>query len=350
MPKALLILLVTICAALMPERARAQEFLWEIDFDSRFDNREYGSPIAADGTIFGARLSPQVGLGWGRGNSIMGGVDLRVDFGQGEFSEPEGVLYYNYNMNGYRAFAGVFPRKNMMGDYINAFFSDSMRFYDNNIEGVLLQYGGRRGYLEFGCDWNSKVSGDRHEKFMIFTAGHIRFGSFHMGFAQNMYHHAGSETVRGVVDNILLYPYVGAEIGRSVNLTTLLLRVGWVQSFQNDRRYVDRYVSPGGVQIDLRAEKWGVGIANSLYLGDNLMPYYTATVAGQPSYGDGLYYGDPFYRTDSGVYNRLEIYWHPVSNDNIDLHVGSVFHFDGSRVGWQQVLSLRVSLFDGMFD
>ncbi len=350
MPKTLRIVLVTICASTLALSAGAQKFLWEIGFDGRFDNREYGSAIAPDGTIFGAKLSPQVGLEWGEGNALMAGIDLRADFGQREFPLPEGVFYYRYSDRRFKAFAGILPRKNMIGEYPFAFFSDSIRFCDNNIEGVLLQYHGRRGFLEFGCDWNSRISGAQREKFMIFMAGRLELDMFHIGFNQNMYHHAGSEIERGVVDNILLYPYAGVDIGGLIDLSELSLRVGWMQSFQNDRRYIDRYVAPGGVQIDLCAEKWGVGVSNTLYLGDNLMPYYTSTVAEQPSYGCGLYYGDPFYRTDSGVYNRLEIYWNPVSKDGIELHIGSVFHYDGSVVGWQQVLSLQVALSNSMFD
>ncbi len=349
MPKLFKILLLALCTVSSAATAHAQKFLWEIGLDCRFDNREYGSEIAADGTIFGTRLSPQAGLGWGESNALMIGFDLRADFGQREFPSPEGVFYYRYADSRFKAFAGIFPRKNIIGGYPYAFFSDSVRFYDNNLEGVLLQYHGRRGYLEFGCDWNSRISGEQREKFMVFMAGRLDFCAFHVGFNANMYHHAGSEIERGVVDNILIYPYAGADIGQLVNFSELSLRVGWLQAFQNDRRYVGEYVRKGGIQIDTRIEKWGVGVGNSLYLGGGLMPYYIGIADGQPAYGDGLYYGEPFYRTSSGIYNRLELYWNPVSKGGVKLHVGSVFHYDGSVVGWQQVLSLQVAISDKMF-
>ena len=69
-----------------------------------------------------------------------------------------------------------------------------------------------------------------------------------------MYHHAGSETVRGVVDNILIYPFAGADFTHYLpQFSALYFQVGWLQTFQNDRAYVGRYVTPGGIPV------WSVG-------------------------------------------------------------------------------------------
>ena len=44
----------------------AQQLLWDVDFKFGFDNREYASiDTEPSGTIFGAVLSPKVGLGFG---------------------------------------------------------------------------------------------------------------------------------------------------------------------------------------------------------------------------------------------------------------------------------------------
>ena len=78
--------------------ASAQRFLWNARFDSQFDNREYKSEINWPQTLFGARLTPEIGIGWGNGNGMMIGVDLMADFGAKTFNtDPELLFYYQYD-------------------------------------------------------------------------------------------------------------------------------------------------------------------------------------------------------------------------------------------------------------
>ena len=65
-------------------------------------------------------------------------------------------------------YAGIFPRRAMMGNYSDAFFSDSLRFYDNNIEGILLRISNQKTLWELGCGWMGQFGQVRKEKFMIF--------------------------------------------------------------------------------------------------------------------------------------------------------------------------------------
>lgn len=329
----------------------AQKFLWNVDFDFRFDNKEYAGMVNdVSVTNFAVRLTPQVGIGWKNGNAIMAGVDVMNDFGAGTRLVDEMVLYYRYRDDRFGAFLGRFARRNLIGNYSYAFFSDYLSWYDNNIDGLAGQYVGRRGYVELVLDWNGMVRGDMREKFSIFSAGNIDCGAFYAGYNARMYHFAGSETVRGVVDNILLYPYVGIDFTHYLpSFQQMSLRAGWLQSLQNDRRYIGKFVSPGGVQLELHLERWGFGIYNTLYLGNNLMPYYSGTIDGQPSYSSELYFGEPFYKTDKGIYNRLEIYYRHRFKSNIALQVSSVHHYDGDAWGWQQKFQIDIYLFEGMF-
>lgn len=323
---------------LIPCATQAQKFLWDVDFDTRFDNREYkGSLTAASQTLFSSRLTPTVGLGWGNGNALKAGVDLWADFGAKDFSiDPQFTFYYEYNSKNFNAYAGVLPRRNIIGNYSNAFFSDSVRFYDANIDGMLLQYVGRLGYIEFACDWNSRQSDNSREKFMLFSSGQLNKGSFFAGYNFAMYHHAGTTAAEGVVDNLLINPYVGVNLTRIANMDSLTIQGGWLQAFQNDRYYVGEYVKPGGLQIEVRAEKFNFGVYNTFYTGKSLMPYYE-------KYGAGLYMGETFYRTGD-IYNRLELYWHPIHKKGMDLKVSSIHHYDGRQWGWQQFITFAVRI------
>ncbi|MBO5974675.1 MAG: hypothetical protein J6P95_03010, partial [Paludibacteraceae bacterium] len=167
----------------------AQKFLWDVDFAFQFDNREYKSDLAKSKTFFGTRLAPEIGVGWDdpkKGtHSLMLGGDAIFDFGAKKFNVlPELTVYYAYNSAKFNAYAGILPRRKMIGHYSNAFLSDSIRFYDANMEGLLLQYsddellknGG--GNVEIGIDWNSMYSKELREKFLIFSAGHFYYRWF----------------------------------------------------------------------------------------------------------------------------------------------------------------------------
>lgn len=345
MIKSTLRLLMTALAALLltTPKSMAQEVVWGASFDFFFDNREYKSEINWPQTLFGARIAPELGIRWAERHSLMMGIDLLANFGAKPFQTDNEIFgYYQYNAPKFKAFAGVVPRRKVIGDYPSAFFSDSVKYYDPNLTGLLLQYVGEKGYVEFGCDWNSMITNEKREKFLLFSAGRIRHGLFYAGYHLSMYHHAGTYLDDGVVDNVLLHPHVGIDLSGKTGMQELSLQAGWLQAFQNDRKYVGDYVTPGGVQIELKVQKWNFGIFNTLYAGKDLMPYYMA----DPSldYGPGLYWGEPWYRTRHNIYDRLEIYWQPVHTEIMKLRVASVHHYDGRKWGWQQKVLFSVNL------
>ncbi len=325
--------------------ARAQRFVWDLDLVTRFDNREYKSPLSPSQTIFGARITPQVGLGWGNGNYIKVGANMMADFAANTFSLNEfGLVYYGYERHNIKVFAGRFDRTKLRGSYSNAFFSDSLRYYDNDLEGVLFQLDdSRHWFVEAGCDWNGAQSETSREKFMLFTSASYRLWMFQFGANISMYHHAASKRVAGVVDNLLANPFVEFDLARILPFDRFSIRVGYLQALQNDREYVGKWVAPGGNFHELRIEKWGLGIYDAYYEGGDLMPYY-----GQ--YGPGLYQGEAFFRTGEKLYNRLEVYWRPFhKHRDLDLRIASTHHFDGIKWNWQQVVQFSVRLNDRMF-
>ncbi|MDR2885870.1 MAG: hypothetical protein LBU95_03705, partial [Rikenellaceae bacterium] len=233
-----LLLVILLAAGL---HAGAQELLWDLKLDWRFDNREYKSEINWPQTLFGARLTPQIGIGWDGCHSIMVGTDLMADFGATAFTtEPDWIAYYGYKSPRLKAYAGVFPRDKMMGYYNSAFFSDSVKYYDSNLEGLLLQYHSlnKRWLAEVGCDWNSMLGEEQREKFMIFYNGEYRARWFDAGMSCDMYHHAGTLEEDGVIDNILQNFYATLKVRELLprwKMQECYLRLGWFQGEQNYR-------------------------------------------------------------------------------------------------------------------
>lgn len=357
-------------------------FIYDVDFDFRFDNRElYRSRFSNSMTIFGVRLTPYVGVQLSQPDKnlrhqVMMGVDVMKDFGasplQNSFHDintedlstaqmhkdlfREIVLYYNMNhrrgnteitLN-----AGIFPRKLTEGDYSDVFFSDSLKFYDNNLEGILFKVRSPKVFFEVGCDWFGKKSDFRKEKFMIFSGAEFAAAhDFKVGYAGYMYHFAGSYMAEGVVDNILFNPYMKLDLGRHTALDVLSFKLGWVQALQHDRVFVGHYVFPSGAEFDVDISRWNFGISNHFFYGNDMMPYYNCTDAAGYKYGSRLYLGDPFYRihddgiSGPGIYDRLGLYYQTDIGKRLSVRVEALFHFNGVRYsGCQQIVSLNFNL------
>lgn len=339
------------------------KFTYDVDFEMNFDNREfYRSDFSSSMTIFGARLTPAIGLEAmqkdGTSHRIMVGADIMKDFGSNKSNADlleEISLYYRlekkFKKTEMSIYAGVFPRRTMGGNYSDAFFSDSLKFYDNNLEGLLLKFRRPKAYFEVGCDWMGQYSENQRERFMVFTSGEGRIAPIlSIGYAGYMYHYANSWNVKGLVDNILVNPYARFDFGRLAGFQRLSLSIGYLQAFQNNRRHVGHYVFPGGYHADFEIRKWNVAIKNMAYYGSDLMPYYNYNDASGAKYGSDLYFGDPFYRvhddltTGPGLYDKVEVCYEPRIGRYLRIRVAALFHFHGSHYsGCQQVVGLRAS-------
>jgi len=380
--KKLIFIFIFLSAGLMEAREKPKaSFAYDVDFEMRFDNREIpGNFFTPSMTIFGARLTPQVGLALNESNGashrLMAGIDVMKDFGAspisaliagGETGETALVqnniglfreisLYYNFRKKiaktDMEIYAGIFPRRAMEGSYSQAFFSDSLKFYDNNLEGLLLKFKRPGAYFEVGCDWMGQYGVARRERFMIYTSGHGKVLPFmSLGYAAYMLHYANSDKAKGLVDNILLNPYALFEFGDRLGMQALSFRLGWLQAMQRNRRHVGTFIFPYGGEFDQEIRNWNVGIHNRMFFGYDMMPYYANVDDAGLKYGSQLYFGDPFYRihddgsTGAGFYDRLEVYYEPEISDFLSLKVSALFHFNGMRYsGCQQVIGIRFNL------
>lgn len=338
-------------AKAQPEKGSLKTaFKYEADFEMYFDNREYNShsPYPSK-TIFGASVSPRIGFSVNSRHSVMAGVEIQKQFG-GEFSDIlDGIsLYYNYDDGRHKLYAGVFPREKMAGKYSRAFFSDSLNFFNQVIQGVLYRYSEtiRSGWdinVEAAVDWMGKYSKDERERFMIFSSGKFSKKIFTIGYNAYLYHYACSESVTGVMDNILLYPYLDVDFGVFAGLQSLSLHAGWLQSFQNDRKHGDGYLFPGGAEIGLKIKNWDVSLTNTAYIGSNIMPFYNVADDIGIKYGDDLYFGDRYYSMSGGFYDRLELAYERGFFGFLSVKAALVAHFSKVYCGFQQMLVVKLS-------
>ena len=215
-------------------------FAYDLNFDMQFDNREfYKSAYTSSMTVFGTRLTPAVGVDLEQKNGarhrLMLGVDVLKNFGAANKSSElfkEITLYYNVQKQlgktGFEMVAGVFPRRFAEGNYSTAFYSDSLRFYDNNLEGLLLKFSRPKAYFEVGCDWMGRYDTYTRERFQIFSSGEGQVLPFmSIGYAASLYHFSCSGVSDGVVDNFLVNPYLRFDLASKADLEMLSVRLGW---------------------------------------------------------------------------------------------------------------------------
>jgi len=369
MRKILLILsLFILPAGLMAQETKPVSFAYDAGFHTYFDNREnakggHGGDFSNSMTIFGARLSPVVGIRINQDSTtvhkIMVGDDLLASFGSPKgLSIKDVLLYYDMRTSlskkvKMEVTAGLFPRSFAKGRYTEAFFSDSLRFYDPNYEGLLFCFDRPRSHYEIGVDWLGMKSGDSRERFMIFSAseGYIT-DWLKLGYAAFMYHFAASDKVWGVCDNILANPYVEFDLSKVLPLEKFYFNLGYLQSAEKDRRNGDGVKLPMGGEIEACIRKWGVGIRNNLYFGYDLMPLYNQHDFDGTKYGTDLCFGEPYYRVRAdgsassvpGLYDRLEACYEPMIVPGLHLKIAAVFHFNGGLSGSQQIISLKVNI------
>lgn len=339
--RVLIIILFTI-----PLITSAQGFFGSVDFDFLLDNREYrqleGDPPSQ--TLFGSSISPMAGYRWDALHSINAGFNFFKDFGTYESDfRLTPYIYYNYKNPNFNFDVGIVPREKLSDRYNRIFFSDSIRFHDVDVEGLIIQYKKANFSAETVLDWTAKRYDYQRERFMIFGFFSYDYKEFYTGLTYNYYHFAGSHLVKGVVDSYLFNPHIGYR-KRDFFFDSMDISAGWVQLIQRERVLIKEYVERGGFFIDVTLKKFSLGLNNTFFAGKDMMPYYYTLDQGGAMFGNELYLGERFFGTHKGVYDRLELFWRPKVHECIDLNFSFVLHFDGRGVGTKQIISLKIDL------
>lgn len=351
-------------ALFMAAETYAQEnskLLLGVNFDTFFDNTEYtGTSLGESGTLFSARLTPQIGIEWNDKNSLIIGADLFADFGNETkfLSKARPQLYYRFATPKVKAYAGIFDRSAMKGYYSELFFSDAARYYENRVQGVLGQYVGERGYVELSVDWCGMYSTEARERFRVLSAGHYDIGRqrlFYAGYALQIFHFAGSKQIAGsVVDNAIVNPYVGTTFNAFFDFD---IKLHGILTMQRDRAVEDEMQMPGGALLQLRLSKWGVYLDEQIYTGRNLMPYYYSAPneVFANGYGSELYAGSTLFGTQPYWEGEIDAshtffdtrigYQNSFFDNTVRLNTFIAFQCDGEKWGTRQMLQLSVNLF-----
>ena len=346
--------IISVVALLLSFSALAQneKLYLDANFNFEFDNTEYsGSNIAPSETFFCAALDPVLRYQWNDKHNLGAGVNMQKLFGSTKFADAVNLIaFYQFKNEKYGALAGIFRREQLIGRYSEAFFRNAWWADRSVVQGLALQHTAENGYAELSVDWDGLYSKERREQFRVLFSGEGRFAKImYAGAIASLHHYANrADFQHNVVDDMLINPYLGVGFNAFFDFN---IRLGYLQSLQQDRLAGGGWQAPMGGELFFRMSRWGVYISNNLYVGKDLMPLYNSVGKEGTSYGADLYAGDPFYRTESGIYNRTGIgYERNFWKERIKVKAEFVLKTDGEKVYNQQIISLAVNLSPKLYD
>ncbi len=311
--------------------ARAQELEGNLSFFGFMDNREYMKSGRYSQTIFGTRISPEIGIRIDSIHRLRVGFNALYEFGsqKGSFVDKiEPVIYYQYQNNKIDFFIGSFPRINLVDDYPRALLSDTLNYYRPNVQGMLGKYENDKFREIIWLDWTSRQTATDRETFIFGLSGKFQPGKFFIAHHAYMFHNAGAAIEvpnDNLQDNGAAMVKVGVDLSRSTFLDSLTIAAGGMMSFERTRS-ISEFVFPKGFVTDLYAGYKRFSIMNSFYAGE----------------GHQLILGDKFY--NAKTYNRLDFGWTPILFKNISGRFVFTYHFADGIMDNQQAFFLRYNL------
>ena len=333
-----------ICFSLMlvfiPGMLSAQEYQWKANFDYFFDNNEYKkTPFAESQTMQGIWISPLGGVTWDTLHSLYGGANLLVLPGSKDAVDKVDVtLFYQYKTPKVFFRAGSFPRKDVLYNYNNFFFTDSIANFDPLMQGVFWQIGNNDAFFNMWMDWTGYADPTTRESFFVGLSGKASKGILFSDFQSYMYHNSNTRPATigdmGVRENIQLQASLGLEY-ENIKGFEGLLSAGTLLGYERDRMNGDAFYKPVGFTARANAEYWGIGTQNTLYVGDPRMRLFDF-------YRSDLYWGTPFLRSNS--YLKSEWYIRLLDSDRAKAQFNFNLHFSEGNVLLQQMLTVSATI------
>lgn len=367
------------------EQEKEYKFIWGVDAETVFDNREGDQTYSPQQTIFFSRLSPSLGVRFGKSehekinndgikkkytdvHKLVAGTHYIQPIGIG-YKENKFIptAYYTFshkvvkevkrdssvliidgtNTPDFKVWSvsfGMIPRR-LSYRLPEILWSDSMDYYNPNIRGILLQCTKNNlAFHEISLDWRSLQSADQREAFNVnynvrkYFHRYLRgISPFFIGGNAQLNHLAKRNPApegEGVNDDMFAYPYIGWDFSDKTVFDRFRIKAGYAVSFDRCRAIGDWEVD-GGLLADLHLLWKKIGIIETLYAGNKQFPLY-------PMYGSLLNMGDPHYQ--SSFYSLTSIYSPIVHNRHVSFGAFLDFHVTKEGTSCYQRVVLNVNL------
>lgn len=318
----------------------AQEFQWKAGLNYFFDNTEYAkSTLTKDQTMAGVHFSPEIGVKWDSLHTIFVGTDLlKISGSQNIIDIAQPIAYYRYQHPKASFYAGVFPRSELLSNYSDLFFQDSINYYRPTLQGFFWQAGKKSSFFNLWLDWTGHETATNRETFFIGASAYKKSGLFFADFQSYLFHFANTHPRTpsfNVSDNMLAQFSVGANYSNQSGLDTLLFSVGVLAGYERDRGLADGTHTPIGAVVRLNAEYYGFGTQNTLYAGNPRNIFYS-------NHGTGMYWNNPFLR--SGFYLQSKWYLNVIRSQFVNGKLSMNLHFSEGKVMFEQTFTVKALL------
>lgn len=328
-----------ILVLLMFASASAQEYHWSAGLDYFFDNTEFAKSTYIDSeTMNGMWLNPIGSISWNKGHSLNAGVNLlKIPGTDRMIDKAKTIIYYQYTTPNILFRAGSFPKDELLGNYNNFFFKDSVNNFIPQMEGVFFQIGNNSNYFNAWFDRTGCATSNSREHFFIGMSGKASKGILFADFQSYMYHLSNTKPStpgEGISENMLLQTTIGVEHNDGEKFKGLLA-AGTLLGYERDRRFENKLYKPVGFVARADAEVWGIGTKNLLYIGDPRMRLAN-------TFGGELYWGTQFLQAKSYFKNEWYICFMESSHVKVKFHCN--LHFNQGHIMLQQALTVTASI------
>ena len=317
-----------------------QKITFKQELDFFFDNTEFArSAYTTDQTMAGVHLRPEIGMGWDKKHTIFGGVDFLKKFGSNVAVDKTTLIaYYQYKDEKTLFQAGSFTKNELLSDYSNFFFQDSVKYFRPTMNGLFLKKGNDKRNIKLWLDWTGLQSATLRESFFIGASGNNDFNkNFFADFQMYVYHFAGTQPAmydQHVCDNILAQASLGYKYSDK-DWNKVLVSGGILAGFERNRKYMnDAYMPIGFVgKADAEYKKWGT--ENLIYAGQPRMKLYSEL-------GNEFYWGNPFLR--GNFYWQNKLYWNVIKNRKVTGQLSLRNHYSQGKIYFEQLFTLSASI------
>lgn len=306
-------------------QAQQKSYEYYVPFYGFTDNREYTNTVHPPQTIFGARISPELGILLDSTHRFRFGVHVMKEFGSAESDflvNP--IAYYQYKDKKVDFYMGMFPRIGLLDKYPLPLLNDTLRYYRPNVEGILLKVNLGKGFQSAWIDWTSRQTDVQRETFLTGFAGRAYAGRFFFDDYFVLYHYAGpavdipDDHIR---DNAGLMLRAGYDFSGKTFFDSLSVSVSWLQSFDRLRNVYD-WQTPSGFQYEVFLQKDRLFCNALLYAGER----------------HSIAFGDSFYKAP--VYGRADFGYQFFDREFIKLRFVYSLHYVEEQLDNQQLLTV----------
>ncbi len=330
-----LIIIFTFCFL----STKAQKLGWEVGLEYFFDNTEYSKSSHIDSeTMNGIWINPTSSVNFDSKHSISAGVNLLKIPGMNKAIDKIDVTaFYQYKTDKILFRAGSFPRADVLSNYDNFFFKDSVNNFIPLMQGVFIQYGSGKSFINGWFDRTGYATPTKREHFFVGLSGKITKGAFFADFQSYMFHYSNTKPSTqgwGVAENLQLQASIGTQLSKGEKFHSLI-SIGILAGYERDRRFEGELYKPVGVTSKINFEYSGIGTNNTLYYGNKRQRLAN-------TFDGDLYWGTQFLREK--FYAESEWYLKLIESDYINAKFSANLHFTEGSVLFQQMLTVSAQI------